>query len=151
MNWGWLLLRASIALTILTTLFLSQRFWYRSIWRATANWRSVWLRVAIRLLYIALLVLIIGSVVDGFRMGRPPLLIPTDKLIQIFAGLWFTSALFAYLAVKVVRIFDRLWASMRSAAAITSITMNGGTSLRADAVKRWLSRSLGVASCMDIC
>jgi uncharacterized protein len=115
-NWGWLLLRATIALTILTTLFLSQRFWYRSIWRATANWHSVWLRVAIRLLYIALLVLIIGSVVDGFRMGRPPHLIPTDNLIQIFAGLWFTSALFAYLAVKVVRVVDRLWASMRSAA-----------------------------------
>ncbi len=116
MNWGWLLLRSTIALTILTTLFLSQRFWYRSIWRATANWRSVWLRVAMRLLYIALLVLIIGSTVDGFRMGRPPHLIPTDNLIQIFAGLWFTSALFAYLAVKVVRIVDRLWASMRSAA-----------------------------------
>ena len=116
MNWGWLLLRSTIALTILTTLFLSQRFWYRSIWRATANWRSVWLRVAMRLLYIALLVLIIGSTVDGFRMGRPPHLIPTDNLIQIFAGLWFTSALFAYLAVKVVRVADRLWASMRSAA-----------------------------------
>ena len=116
MNWGWLLLRSTIALTILTTLFLSQRFWYRSIWRATANWRSVWLRVAMRLLYIALLVLIIGSTVDGFRMGRPPHLIPTDNLIQIFAGLWFTSALFAYLAVKVVRIVDRLWVSMRSAA-----------------------------------
>jgi len=115
-NWGWLLLRSTIALTILTTLFLSQRFWYRSIWRATANWRSVWLRVAMRLLYIALLVLIIGSTVDGFRMGRPPHLIPTDNLIQIFAGLWFTSALFAYLAVKVVRIVDRLWVSMRSAA-----------------------------------
>ena len=116
MNWGWLLLRSVIALTILTTLFLSQRFWYRSIWRATANWRSVWLRVAMRLVYIALLVLIIGSTVDGFRMGQPPHFIPTDHLIQIFAGLWFTSALFAYLAVKVVRVVDRLWASMRSAA-----------------------------------
>jgi predicted MPP superfamily phosphohydrolase len=115
-NWGWLLLRGAIALTILTSLFLSQRFWYRSIWRATANWRSVWLRVAMRLLYLALLVSIIGTTVDGFRMGRPPHLIPTDNLIQIFAGLWFTSALFAYLAVKVVRVVDRLWASMRSAA-----------------------------------
>src|SRR5260370_8358689 len=119
-NWGWLLLRSHIAFTILTTLFLSNRFWYRSIWRATANWRSVWLRVAMRLLYIALLVLIIGSTVDGFRMGRPPHLIPTDNLIQIFAGLWFTSALFAYLAVKLVRIVDRLWVSMRSAAPRTS-------------------------------
>lgn len=116
MNWGWLLLRIAIALTILTTLFLSQRFWYRSIWRATANWRAVWLRVTARLLYIVLLVLMIGSLVDGFRMGHRAHLIPSDNLIEIFAGLWFTSALFAYLAVKMVRIVEAIWASLRSAA-----------------------------------
>src|SRR5258708_7196528 len=114
-NWGWLLLRIAIALTILTTLFLSQRFWYRSIWRATANWRTVWLRVTVRLFYLALLVLIIGSVADGLRMSRNHLL-PSDNLIDIFAGLWFTSALFAYFAVKVVRVIERLWTSLRSAA-----------------------------------
>src|ERR1700727_928295 len=42
-------------------------------------------------------------------------------------------------------------ASMRSAAAITSITMNGGTSLRPDAVDRPFPRSLSVASSIDIC
>jgi predicted MPP superfamily phosphohydrolase len=115
-NWGWLLLRIAIALTILTTLFLSQRFWYRSIWRATANWRVVWLRVTVRLLYMALLVLIIGSAADGFRMSHRTHLLPSDNLIDIFAGLWFTSALFAYFAVKVVRVIERLWASLRSAA-----------------------------------
>src|ERR1700676_4904398 len=41
-------------------------------------------------------------------------------------------------------------ASMRAAAAITSITMKGGTSLRPDAVSRLLARSLGVASSIDI-
>ena len=116
MNWGWLLLRVAIGLTILATLFLSQRFWYRSIWRATANWRAVWLRVAVRLVYFSLLILIIGAAIDGFRMGRNPHLIPSDNLIEMFAGLWFTSALFAYLAVKVVRGIDRLWTSLRSAA-----------------------------------
>jgi uncharacterized protein len=114
-NWGWLLLRIAIALTILTTLFLSQRFWYRSIWRATANWRAVWLRVTVRLVYLTLLVLIIGSLADGVRMSRAHLL-PSDSLIDIFAGLWFTSALFAYFAVKVVRVIERVWASLRSAA-----------------------------------
>jgi predicted MPP superfamily phosphohydrolase len=115
-NWGWLLLRIAIALTILTTLFLSQRFWYRSIWRTTANWRIVWLRVTVRLVYIVLLVLMIGSLADGFRVGHHPHIIPTDNLIEIFAGLWFTSALFAYFAVTVVRLIDRLWALLRSAA-----------------------------------
>ena len=40
---------------------------------------------------------------------------------------------------------------MRAAAAITSMTMNGGTSLRPDAVSRLLARSLSVASSIDIC
>src|SRR6201996_6564445 len=43
-------------------------------------------------------------------------------------------------------------ASIRAAAAITSITMNGGTSLRPEAVVRAiLARSLGVASSINIC
>src|SRR5690348_5810914 len=112
-NWGWLLLRIAIGLTILTTLFLSQRFWYRSIWRITANWRAVWLRVAVRLVYIALLLLTIGSTVDAFRMGRRPHLIPSENLIEMFAGMWLVSALFAYLAIKLVRGIERVWASIR--------------------------------------
>jgi uncharacterized protein len=133
-NWGWLLLRSAIALTILTTLFLSQRFWYRAIWRATANWRNVSLRVIARLVYIALLLLIIGSMLDGFRMGRPPHLIPTDNLIEIFAGLWFTSALFSYVSVKVVRIVERLWASLRSAARRNSAPALGSSSSPAKSI-----------------
>ncbi|HLZ91188.1 MAG TPA: metallophosphoesterase [Candidatus Acidoferrum sp.] len=116
MNWGWLLLRIAIGLTILSALFLSQRFWYRSLWRLSANWRVLSLRVAVRLGYVALLLLIIGSTVNGFRMGHTKHLIPSDNLIDIFAGLWFTSALFAYLAMKMVRLVERLWASLRSAA-----------------------------------
>ncbi len=115
MNWVWFLTRTTIALTLLTLLFLSQRFWYRSIWRAAANWRIPWLRVAVRLLYVSLLVLTIGASVDGFRMGYGHHLIP-DAKITMFAGLWFTSALFAYLAVKLVRVVERVWAALRSAA-----------------------------------
>src|SRR5436853_538972 len=40
-------------------------------------------------------------------------------------------------------------ASMRAAAAITSITMKGGTSLRADALTRLFARSLSVASSLE--
>jgi hypothetical protein len=58
----------------------------------------------------------IGSMIDGFRMARHAHLIPSDNVIDMFAGLWFTSALFAYLAVKLVRGIERIWASGRSAA-----------------------------------
>jgi predicted MPP superfamily phosphohydrolase len=115
-NWGWLLLRAIVGLSILAVLFLSQRFWYRSIWRVTANWRAVGLRVAARLIYISLLALTLGCAVDGIRMGHRPHLVPSDNAIEMFVGLWMLSALFAYLALKLVRGVERLWASVRSAA-----------------------------------
>ena len=126
MNWGWFLVRSAIVLTLLTSLFLSQRFWYRSIWRATAKWRILWLRVAVRLVYGSLLVLIIGSAADGFRMGYRQHLIP-DAKITMFAGLWFTSALFAYFAVKLVRVIERLWSSLRSIVRRTSASASSSS------------------------
>lgn len=69
MNWTWLLVRSAIGLSILVLLFFSQRFWYRAIWRMTSNWGSQGLRVTVRLIYVTLLLLIIGTMLDGFRMG----------------------------------------------------------------------------------
>lgn len=114
MNWSWVLLRSAIGLTSLALLFLSQHFWYRGIWRVTSNWGSQRLRVAARLIYIVALVLIIAATADSLRMERGHL-IPRGTLISVFAGLWFFSALFAYLAVKLVRGIDRIWAWLRSA------------------------------------
>jgi predicted MPP superfamily phosphohydrolase len=107
-NWSFFLLRLAIGLSVLTLLFLSQRFWYRSIWRATAKWSVTALRVVVRLVYIVMLLLIIATIADGFRMGHRHL-IPRESLITIFSGLWFTSALFAFLAVKSVRVVDYAW------------------------------------------
>lgn len=114
MNWTWLLIRIVIGLSILSLLFFSQRFWYRAIWRATANWGSQALRVMARLIYVTLLLLIIGAMADGFRMGRSHI-ISRINMITVFAGLWFFSALFAYFAVKLVRGLDRIWAWLRAA------------------------------------
>ena len=114
MNWSWILLRSSIALTILALLFFSQRFWYRAIWRVTSNWGSQGLRVAARLVYVALLLLSIAATADGFRMGGGRI-IPRGTPITVFAGLWFFSALFACLAVKLIHAVDRMWAWLRAA------------------------------------
>src|SRR5260370_42281474 len=75
----------------------------------TSSWGTVWLRVLTRVVYVVLLVLIIISTADGFRMGFRGHLIPNDNLITVFAGLWFSSALFAFFAVKLVRLFERFW------------------------------------------
>ena len=43
-NWGYFILRLVIGLAILGLLFLSQRFWYRAIWRSSAKWKHTALR-----------------------------------------------------------------------------------------------------------
>lgn len=114
MNWTWLIVRSVIALSILVLLFLSQRFWYRAIWRMTSNWGSQALRVVTRLIYVTLLLLSIAVMADGFRMGHGHA-IPRASMITVFSGLWFFSALFGYVAVKLVSGIDKIWSWLRAA------------------------------------
>ncbi len=115
LNWSWILLRSAIGLGILALLFLSQHFWYRAVWRATSNWGSQALRVAARLFYITALLLIIVATVESFHMSGRGYLVPRGSMLSITAGLWFFSALFAYLAMKIVRGLDRIWGWLRAA------------------------------------
>jgi hypothetical protein len=125
LNWTWLIVRVAIGLSIVTLLFLSQRFWYRALWRMTSHWGNVWLRLAGRLPYVVGLVLVIVATADSIRMGHPHIF-PRGTMITVLAGLWIFSALFAYLAVKLVRGVDRLWAWLRKGLrpAATSATQS---------------------------
>jgi uncharacterized protein len=116
-NWGWLIVRIVLGLTLLGLVVLSQRFWYRAIWRSTARWRTEWLRIAVRIAYLAVLVMIILASVDGMRMGRKGHLVPRDAMVTIMAGLWFSSALFSFLAVEAVHGIERVWRWARRAFA----------------------------------
>ncbi len=110
---SWLLLRIAIASTFLLILFLSQRFWYRSLWRWSGLWRGKALRSAARLFYLVGLLLIIVSLADSVRNGHGSIL-PRGTFLNVLAGLWFFSALFAYLAVKCVHGLDRIWRFFKS-------------------------------------
>jgi predicted MPP superfamily phosphohydrolase len=147
-NWGWFFLRIAIFSAILTLLFLSQRFWYRSIWRMTANWGTVWLRILIRVAYVALFLLIIVSAADGFRMGHRGHLIPNDNLVTVFAGLWFSSALFAYFAVKLVRGVERIWILLRRRVPASSTAAAARTGSPASAQQ---DRSSRPRSSSEVC
>ena len=114
MNWGWLLLRTGMGLTVLTTIFLSQRFWYRAVWRTTGRWRSGWLRIAARLLYCLALALIVLAIAGGFRMGRHGHLNRRDAALAMFSGLWLSSAFFAFLFVEIVHGAERIWNWLRN-------------------------------------
>jgi uncharacterized protein len=127
LNWTWLLLRILIGLGLLGLLFFSQRFWYRAIWRITSNWGSQLLRVTVRLIYVMLLVLIIGALADGFHAGRSGHILSGVNLLTVFAGLWFFSALFAFLAVKLVRGIDRIWGWFRVAYRLKTNSTSSGT------------------------
>jgi predicted MPP superfamily phosphohydrolase len=107
-NWGFFLARIAILCGILALLFLSQRFWYRALWRVTANWGRTWLRIVARVGYVGFLLLTICSLGVGLRFGSRGL-VAHASLFMVVTGLWYSSALFAYLAVKVVHGLEGLW------------------------------------------
>ncbi len=115
-NWGFLLLRIVIGLSVLGLLYLSQHFWYRAIWRVTSHWGRVSLRVGARLLYIGLLLLTIVSIAEGMTLGRKGVM-PHSSMTTVLTGLWFFSTFFAYLAVKTVHALERLWRWLHTATA----------------------------------
>ncbi len=101
-------MRSVVGLSIVATLFFSQRFWYRTIWRVTSNWGRVWFRVSVRLVYFTGLLLIIVAIADSIRQDHGRIL-PNHSPVAAFAGLWFVSALLAYLGVKAVHALELLW------------------------------------------
>ena len=70
MNWGFFLLRIAIGLSLVTLLYLSQRFWYRSLWRMTSHWGRNSLRIGTRAAYVLMLLLVIVTTAEGFSRGR---------------------------------------------------------------------------------
>jgi predicted MPP superfamily phosphohydrolase len=106
--WTWVLLRFSIGLSLLTVLFLSQRFWFRALWRVTGHWGRTTLRVGVRLLYFSGWLLVIATLTDNLRQDHGRFL-PSHSPVTSFMGLWFVSALFGYLAIKFVHTIEYLW------------------------------------------
>jgi len=102
------LLRFLIGLSLLTVLFLSQRFWFRALWRVTGHWGRTTLRVGVRLLYLSGWLLVIATLADNIRQDHGRLL-PSHSPVASFVGLWFVSALCGYLAIKFVHATEWLW------------------------------------------
>ena len=107
-SWYYLFLRFGIGSGLATLLFLSQRFWYRSLWRVTAHWGRLSLRWAPRIAYVALLSLMVVTLIRVVVMGHSSFTHHTSW-IAVLTGLWFFSALFAYLSVKTVHGLERIW------------------------------------------
>ena len=115
-NWGFLFVRIAILLSVLTLLYLSQRFWYRALWRVTSHWGRLWLRVPVRLTYTLFLPAVTVTLIQGVALGRGGLT-RQSSAITVVTGLWFFSALFGYLAVKAVHGLERVWRWLHASAA----------------------------------
>lgn len=115
MDWYYQFLRAGIALSLCALLYLSQRFWYRALWRVTEQWGRSWLRRAPRIAHLLLLFLMAFTLVRVVIMGHASLTRRTSW-ITVLTGLWFFSALFAYLSVKTVHGLERIWRWSHAAA-----------------------------------
>lgn len=124
MNWSFLLLRITIGLGIMGLLYLSQRFWYRAIWRVTSHWGRLPLRVGARLAYVVLLLMVIVTLSQGLVFGRAAFT-HQSSMMTIITGLWFFSALFAYLAVKAMHALERLWRWLHATTAKKASTQPG--------------------------
>jgi uncharacterized protein len=114
-NWQLFVLRIGIGSGVTAVLYLSQRFWYRSLWRATSHWGRFWLRRSLRLAYVVLLLLMVVTLVRVVILGHSGLTHRTSW-ITVLTGLWFFSALFAYLSVKTVHALERIWQWFHAAA-----------------------------------
>src|SRR5262249_51632057 len=51
----------------------------------------------------------------GLDSQRPRAPLPRGMFLNVLAGLWFFSALFAYLSVKIVHLLDKIWHLFRAA------------------------------------
>jgi len=107
-NVGWLVARSLIGLGLFSLILYSQFFWYRGLWRVSANWKNTVPRVAARLACLAVVFVSLMAFVDGLRMGRSHW-IPRGNIFPSFVGMWFTCAFFGFLAVKLVRGFEFAW------------------------------------------
>jgi uncharacterized protein len=107
-NVVWFVARLFIGLGLISLLAFSQYFWYRGLWRVTANWRSTALRVVARALCLALALVCALALTDGLRMGKNHW-IPRGQIFPLFIGMWFASAFFGFIAVKLVHAVELVW------------------------------------------
>ena len=123
-NWGFLLLRIAVFLSILTLLYLSQRFWYRALWRVTSHWGRVSLRVGARIVYVILLLWVIVTMALVLNLGHGGFA-RQNSLSTALTYLWFFSALLAYFAVRTVHGVERLWRWLQTATAKKTVAPQG--------------------------
>ncbi len=104
-------IRLTILIAILVLLYLSQRFWFKSLWRATRN-AVPSIRRVFRGAFVAMWVLLILSITERlighYWLPRGGMLSGVTALIQ----LWLFTSLVAFLFFAVVKGLEWSWFSV---------------------------------------
>jgi len=101
-------MRVLVIVLIGSLLFLSQRFWFLSLWKLSERFRPFWKRLVRGTALAALIFLIVGFVdrVFGIHLLRRG---GVAGLVFGIVQLWIISSVFAYLFFKVVQGLERAW------------------------------------------
>jgi predicted MPP superfamily phosphohydrolase len=87
------------------------------------------MRIGVRAVYCVALLLVIVAILRGFRMGTHGHLKQKEAFLAMFAGLWFSSALFAFLAVEVVHGVERVWNWIRKSSDKSSSAIDAAAGI----------------------
>ena len=101
----------AVLCAIIALLYLSQRFWFRSLWNLSDRFRSQTLKRLVRGAAVAGLVLLVLSFFDRM-LGRGWLVHnPVASFLFSIAQLWVLSSMLAYLFYMVVRVAEWIWSA----------------------------------------
>lgn len=111
--------RMGVGILVFFLLYLSQRFWFLSLWKWSQRFQPVW-RTLLRAAAVTALSFLIASLVDRIFgrgwLGRGGV----DGAIFSIIQLWIISSLFAYLIFKLVRGIEHTWFGVKDAVFGTS-------------------------------
>jgi uncharacterized protein len=94
---------------IIALLYLSQRFWFRSLWNISDKFRSRAAQKLVRGAAVAGLLLLIFSFLDRL-LGRSWIVHnPITRFLFTITQLWVVSSMMAYLFYVVVRAVEWIW------------------------------------------
>jgi predicted MPP superfamily phosphohydrolase len=102
------MIRLVIALTFFSVLYLSQRFWFKSLWRWTEHFRPV-VRQVLRGAVVAAFVILVLTLLE--RLSGHGWIPRVGILRQITAltQLWIFTSFLAFLLFAVVKLVEWLW------------------------------------------
>jgi hypothetical protein len=112
-NWGFLLRLLALLLVVVFLIYRSQRFWLLGAWRLAGRVGRPRLRAFLRGAIYAALILVCVLLLAGI-VGTRQRLFTRSSTSGALAGLWFSTALLAYLAVKFVAGIEWMWNLIRS-------------------------------------